>query len=140
MSESLTWIDSGDSGDVALQQRVEKRFADLVARYGLSKHDLDCVRTIDRSVVKDELRVSALQFERLRQLAQLHAVDFRVQGITSHRKFVGPLIVAAKKLLFPMLKVFLKDTLREQRAFNALVVSSLAELYSARDPADRPSK
>ncbi len=47
---------------------------------------------------------------------------------TSHRKYAGPVIVAAKKLIYPILRAFFKDTLHQQRSFNAGSIALMAEL------------
>lgn len=66
--------------------------------------------------------------ERLRLLCQLWEVDIVQTKITSHRAFIGPVIVAIKKALYPLLKFLLKDMVRQQRDFNAATIRYLAEL------------
>lgn len=89
--------------------------------------DVDYILRLNLPVVEGALNVTDRQLEKLRRLCQLADVDLVPARITSHRAYIGPLIVAAKKVLFSILKVLFKDTLRKQRDFNAAVISYLAE-------------
>jgi hypothetical protein len=86
------------------------------------------VAKISPGVMKRSLRVNAQQLESLRRLCQIWDVDVKPLPITSHRKFIGPVIVAVKRLVFPILKLFLRDSLRQQRDFNAQTIALLMEL------------
>ena len=68
------------------------------------------------------------RLDKLRRLCQLWDVDVRVNNISSHRKVIGPFIVIVKKILFPFLKVLLKDFIEQQREFNATTILLLSEI------------
>ena len=74
------------------------------------------------------LKLSKKRLEKLRRLCQLWEVNLKPAEITSHRKVIGPLIVAVKKLVYPILKVLLKETIKQQRDFNAAAVALIADL------------
>ena len=80
--------------------------------------------------VKGVLQVSNDQLEKLRRLCQVWDVDIRPGEITSHRPIIGRVIVAGKKLLFPVIRALLKNYLSQQREFNAAAISLLADLCS----------
>jgi hypothetical protein len=61
-------------------------------------------------------------------LCQIYSVDIKEREISSHRRFVGPCIVAVKKVLFKIVKVLLGPTFKHQRDFNAVTVSLLIDL------------
>ena len=128
MSESNdSWLIVGGSADPLLQQRCEQAVAEKIAAGKYKQGDIDYLRRIDLSPVKGALQISDSQLEKLRRLCQLAEVELVPARISSHRPIVGSLIVAAKKVLFSVLKVLMKDTLRKQRDFNAAVISFLAE-------------
>ena len=122
----MSWLTvcGKNSPDLArtLEERVAARktqgeFADANVRY---------IEKLSFAPVAGRLEVSDETLERLRKLCQLWDVDLKVLGISSHRKIVGPLIVGVKKMLFPVLRIFLKEFIKQQRAFNAEVISFLA--------------
>ena len=53
------------------------------------------------------------------------------QAISSHRPIIGPVIVFAKKMIYPILRNLLRDYTREQKEFNAATLAILAELTQA---------
>jgi hypothetical protein len=134
----MSWIEvpsdapaSGEQLASLMSERVQRHLTEGHYKQG----DIDFVREVSFLPVKGRLEVSDQLLERLRRLCQLWEVDLLApRQLSSHRKFIGPLIVAAKRLCFPILKIFLKDTLRRQRDFNAQVIVTLAEL------AARPGK
>lgn len=76
-----------------------------------------------------EVSISPERLEKLRRLCQLWEVDLKPPStITSHRRFIGPVIVALKRAAYPVLRFFMRETLRKQRDFNAAVVAYLTEL------------
>ncbi|MCB0353122.1 MAG: hypothetical protein KDD64_06335, partial [Bdellovibrionales bacterium] len=75
--------------------------------------------------------VSDEVLEKLRRLCQLWNVRLLPQEkITSHRPLIGPVIVAVKKAIFPIVRYILKDVLHQQRSFNAAAIQLLAEIAS----------
>jgi hypothetical protein len=124
--ESWLNIRGKDAPDIAeaLEQSVNAK----VAAGKFRREDIEYIARIDRQLVKGTLDVSDSRLEKLRRLCQLWEVDLKAGEITSHRRIIGPFIVAFKKLLLPMVRVLFKDTLRQQRDFNAATISLLTEL------------
>ena len=125
---SASWLTvAGSSAPelaAALQAAVERK----ISAGTIKRQDVDYIGRINRELVAGTLRVSDSKLEKLRRLCQLWEVDMKVGPVTSHRKYVGPIIVTFKNLLFPILRVLLKDTFRQQRDFNAAAISLLTEL------------
>ena len=88
------------------------------------------VSHIDLALCKKELRLSDERLEKLRQLCQLWDIDLRHKEITSHRKFIGPFIVFAKRRMYPLFRFFLKDLIHQQQRFNATAIALIADLSS----------
>ena len=67
--------------------------------------------------------------ENLRALAKNWEPELLPPFVSSHRRFVGPLIVFIKKLILPTLAALLRPTFLQQRHWNEQVVlSQLAKL------------
>lgn len=107
--------------------------ARLERRIAAGQVNPDEIRRVEKLTFlpSSRLELSSQALDKLRRLCQLWDVDLRCQTIRSHRPLIGPVIVAVKKLFYPVLRVFLKDTLRQQSDFNAAAVSLLADLAGA---------
>lgn len=131
----MSWITIGEQEVPELEQAIEQRYVKLlenshpVPSQRFTDKDIAYISKLDRSIIQGELLLSDKHLEQLRTLATLYYVDFKQEQISSHRKFVGPVIVKAKQLMFPILRIFLKKFLVDQRAFNAQVLLCLSELY-----------
>ena len=95
------------------------------------------IEKLSLCVADGSLSLSDLQLEKMRRLCQLWDIDIRIGNISSHRKITGPFIVAFKKLLFPLIRVLLKDLIEQQREFNATSIALLADCAS-RSPQKDP--
>lgn len=143
-SKSDSWLKICGAEDKAIENRIAQACADKISQ-GL--YDENRVRYVEKlsfaygSSAFDvkSFKVADAQLEKLRRLCQLWDVDIRVGGISSHRKFIGPFIVAFKKVLFPLIKVLLKDFIEQQREFNATCIALLSEL-SAQSAENKLSK
>jgi hypothetical protein len=101
-----------------------------IKRGAYTQADIAYVARLSRPLIKDKLELSETQLTLLRNVCQNWDPQFRDIGIRSHRPIIGPVIVALKRALFPLVKLFLKDTLRQQREFNASVTALLAQVLS----------
>lgn len=107
-----------------LTQRVKARVIDGAYTWEEVRH----LAQLELRQVRGSLTTSNQRLEMLRQLCQLWDVDIHPREISSHRPVIGPVIVAAKRVLFRLLKVLLRDSIRQQRDFNATVISILTEM------------
>lgn len=114
--------------DSEINQLIQAKAAALLASGKITENNLKYLQQLDLSIVKSDLDISDLLLERLRLNCQLFDVELRPREITSHRKFVGPVIVAVKKLIFPVIKFFLKDFIRQQKDFNASLIATLGQI------------
>ena len=122
--------DSSFSNEIAslVHQKITQRI--------YSENDVKYIKLLEMKLVDGGLNVSEKDLERLRTLCKLWDVELKPAEITSHRPIVGHIIVAIKKALFPIIRVFLRDTFKQQRDFNAASVSMLAELLNKKHKAD----
>lgn len=129
----MTWVyfplDAPSSSDLAedLSSAVDAR----ISNGEFSSQDISNIQDRDLSVIKGTLTLSDEKLEKLRRLCQVWDIDIRPASITSHRKIIGPVIVGIKRALFPIVRFFLKDLIREQRDFNAAAITLLADLSNS---------
>ena len=123
MEERLLHLEPG------FQAKLRERSRLRCEAEGISADDISYIKSIDFSLFKgEEASISSESLDRLRAVCQHWDVTLRPVNFTSHRRFVGPVIITLKRLLFPILSAFFKDTLREQRLYNAQVIRFLAHL------------
>jgi len=126
--EDTAWIKVRQQFDPSLEGLLRKRAEQKVLSGEFTREDVRYIEKLELGLIKNSLNVSDATLEKLRTSCSLWFVDLKDHEISSHRKFIGPVIVGLKKILYPILRVLLKDTLRQQRAFNASVISLLADL------------
>lgn len=124
----MTWVTIPQGDSESLANTVEATIQGRIKAGAFSENDVRNIKNRALELIPKDLDLPPLQLEKLRRLCQLWEVDIRASEITSHRKFIGPIIVSFKKLLFPLIRFVLKDFIREQRDFNAQVISFVAEL------------
>ena len=122
----MSWLSIAGADSPELAAELERRVEEKISAGKFNRDNIKYIEKLDRSVISGDLEVSDQSLERLRRLCELWDVDLKILGISSHRRILGPFIVAAKKMLFPILRAFLKDFIAQQRAFNAEVISYLA--------------
>lgn len=123
---SSSWLEVCGETDSALAEQVASSMEERLREENYTADDLYYLKHLDTRLVKGELALDDAELERLRAMCQLWEVKLVPREITSHRPLIGPLIVALKKLLYPLLGALLKETLKQQQRFNASVISYLA--------------
>jgi hypothetical protein len=113
-----------------LQEEVKSLVAQRIASTKYRREDVEYVKSLDLFPVKDASNLDNEMLERLRRISEVWEVKLGYDPITSHRPIIGPLIVALKRMIFPLVSLALKKPLEQQRRFNAEVVSMLARLAS----------
>lgn len=123
------WLEVLGATAPELEGRVASRVEAHLAAGRYTAENIRYVSSLERPATPGALAVSAEALERLRRLCQVWEVDFKpARTITSHRPVIGPLIVAAKRLAFPVMRFFMRETLRQQREFNVAVIEAVTEL------------
>lgn len=133
MSDQRLGIEICGTRDQELDGKLASRLAARIASGDLSPATIRNVEQASFRAVPAGFELEEDAVERLRRLCQLWDVRIRPHDISSHRKLFGPLIVMAKKVLFKVLQLLLKDTLHQQRSFNAEVIRALAEMSTKTD-------
>ena len=123
----MSWITVCGQPAEALEKTVHDAIQQKLASGEIPADQVKYIQQVRLHSFTD-LAVSALTLERLRRLAQTWEVRLIPQEITSHRAILGPIIVAAKRAMFPVLQYFFKTFIQQQRSFNAGVVELLTEL------------
>jgi len=89
-------------------------------------NEIEEVSNRSERLFRDNFEISKEQTELFRVLASHAHVKLHPRNITSHRKYIGPIIVGLKKVLFKLVGVILKDTFNTQEMFNRYTIKTLA--------------
>ena len=133
-SENAAWLVWQGSEQQQLSAELDNLVEQKIKSGLYHQDELGRIRKLSLALSDGSLDVSEETLEKLRRLCQLWDIDLRPFGVSSHRKIIGPLIVFAKKLVTPILRIFLKDMIRQQRDFNAAAIALLAELSNRKPP------
>ena len=129
---NFAWITVCGNREPELSGEVESRVLQRIEKKEFTSDNVYYVSKVDLRPVKGQLDISDSELEKLRAMCSLWSIELRPAAITSHRKLIGPLIVAAKRLIFPIVRVFMRDALRQQSSFNAATIALMAELATAK--------
>lgn len=113
-----------------LEAEVKKKVSERIEAGKYRREDVEYVKNLDLFPIKDASNLDSEMLERLRRISEVWEVRLGYDEITSHRPVLGPIIVAIKKIIFPLVSLVLKKPIEQQRRFNAEVVSLLAKLAS----------
>lgn len=131
-----TWLTVCGVSSPELAEQLSQRVAGKIAAGEFTADFVKVVGKMEPGVLKSSLQASESELEALRRLCQIWDVDLKQPRITSHRPIIGPLIVGLKRILFPILRMFMRDTLRQQRDFNAQTIALLMQLCQGRQKSD----
>jgi len=127
-STSHSWITVAGEVNHDVRETTARRVADLRAAGKFSEVDERHIAQLSFAITRDGFAATPERLELLRRLCQLYSADVRPQAPTSHRKIIGPFIVLGKRMLQPVINAVFGPALRNQREFNANVVSLLTDL------------
>lgn len=127
-----SWITFTGVDCQSLAEELTLRKDQRIGKGVFNQQDVLNIRNRPLDFLSKNLELSPERLEMMRRLCQLWDVDVRPAMITSHRKIIGPIVVRMKKLLFPLVRFFLKDLIREQRAFNAAVITIISDICNER--------
>jgi hypothetical protein len=133
---STDWLDVLGKRDLALAGDLQGRMRRRMEAGEFTIHDLRFVRILQLNLFRGRVELSHDNFEMLRRLCLSWNIGLRPLEIKSHRKYIGPIIVACKKAFFRVLQVLLKDLILQQRAFNANAITLLARLSAEQQASD----
>lgn len=132
MSQAQSWITLCGEPAPLISADLEARVQARLQSKEFRQDELDYVRTATYLPIAGDLQVTENELNVLRRLCQSWDIELRPLTITSHRPIIGPVIVAVKKILFPLVQVFLKDLIRQQRDFNSSAIALMGALVSER--------
>ena len=92
------------------------------------------VEDLSKTLFPPNFVISEEHRERFRTLCAFSQTRLRpAREITSHRRFIGPVIVLVKRLSWPFIELHLRDTFRSLAEFNARSVEQLAALIVSQE-------
>lgn len=87
------------------------------------------ISQLDRRLFPDGFEISDDVSTRFRALAALSRCELRPpREIRSHRRFIGPLIVRAKRLLYPLVALQFKESFKALQELNSWSIANQAAL------------
>ena len=89
-------------------------------------NEIEAVSSCLERLFPPDFAISKELTETFRLLAKYTRVDLRPRNLSSHRKYIGPVIVMCKQMLFKIVGVIMKDTLNGQEIFNRHLLKALA--------------
>lgn len=117
------------SGLEDLSDRVESAASARRASAAVSEQEISHVAGLDRRLFPDGFELDHPNSEMYRRLAILSQSELRPVQITSHRRYIGKLIVFAKRCTWPLLKVHLEKRFRSLDEFSRTTVYQLARQH-----------
>ncbi len=121
-------LGTGDPLVERLNERLELlRSERKENRPTLSETEIDDIRNLDHRLFPRDFELGKKDTEELRAICSLSQTGLRqVRKISSHRPLIGPAIVFAKRILWRIVQVLLKETFDGTQEFNARLVKSHA--------------
>jgi len=133
-----TWLEIAGEGASAVAEQLADQVNKLRVKGAMPADEQSRVAKLSTALTSDSFVVSPERLELLRGLCQIYSAGIRAEKISSHRKFLGPVIVKIKQVLFRVISVLLGPTFSFQRDFNAGVIRLLGSLCNeASDPPRR---
>ena len=133
MTPDRTFVISAPTPDLgALNDSIESA---VRARVNASEEytwaETKDIAAMNRKLFPDGFEVDSEPLERLRVLARLYRCEIQPpHSIKSHRKIVGPLIVAAKRMLWPIINLHMEPCLDQLQEFHShLLYSHAMEIH-----------
>lgn len=120
------WLRVGGQPDEHLEARVRERLSRAIADRAIRRENLEYLSQYRVPLLERTAEFSDSHLELFRKLTVSWDLSVTQRTITSHRRFVGRLIVLAKRCVFPLVRAALKEELTRQREFNGAVVEFLA--------------
>jgi len=127
-SRSHQWLQIDGVDCQGLQSTLSQRIGALVSQGDMPANEQERVAGLSTAIAKGAFVVSPERLELLRGLCHLYSAGIRSEKITSHRRFVGPVIVFVKRAFFRVLSALLGPSFQYQRDFNAGVIRLLGDL------------
>ncbi|MFN8392676.1 MAG: hypothetical protein U0136_20460 [Bdellovibrionota bacterium] len=116
-----------------LSQDVEKRAlaalqTRLAAGNDLTAEEVEKLSKLSKSLFPHDFSISEETQETFRVLCSFSRCELKPsRSITSHRRFIGPLIVFFKRLSWPLIRFHLKEPFESMQYFNSRLIESHAK-------------
>jgi hypothetical protein len=111
-----------------LKERLERR---LSKSSDYSAKEIQEIDELNPYLFPANFRLEKADAAAIRSICTLSQTELKpARSITSHRKLIGPIIVAIKKATWPMIKFHLTDSFKGIGQFNSWAVHTICKLLS----------
>jgi hypothetical protein len=115
-------IDAREEVEKSVSKRVQKRFGEHY-----TAGEIDHISNLDSSMFPPGFELDETTSNTFRSLARLSHCALKPAHLRSHRKIIGPIIVAIKKLIWKLVKVHLEPAFDGLQEFCSWMVYSQAK-------------
>ena len=123
-----SWLRIGGVEDPAFAEGLSASVRAWAESGAMPANEPERVAAVSTAIAQGSFSTSRERLELLRELCHIYSLGIQSEKITSHRPVIGPVIVAAKTVLFRIVSTLLGPTFRFQRDFNARVIRLLGDL------------
>lgn len=122
------WFSIGGQPAPDVAKRIQNAVRNDISAGVMPADEEARVAAFSTSLSHGTFSASPERINLLRSLCQLYGRGVQAQTIKSHRRVIGPFIVAVKKIMQRLLLALLGPSFAFQREFNAHVIRLLADL------------
>jgi hypothetical protein len=117
--------------DSALSEQIKVLLESRInSHLSYTVDEINEIESLEKRLFPQDFCLDVETTKRFRALCALSKHELKSSmSITSHRKFIGPIIVAAKKLLWPLIRIHLKNNFDNLEEFSARTVETLAQQH-----------
>lgn len=127
------WLKFGEYPTDTLEKELKTATDSRIERGDFAHRDIEYIRHLHLRFLDRENDIDDALLEKIRHLCRVWDLRIGAMNVTSHRKYLGPFIVAAKKLVIPLVRLALADVIKQQREFNGVAISVLSELSARKN-------
>jgi len=122
------WFSVAGKHDESLAAALNSQLERWKQEGAMPPNEPERVGSLSTAIAKGDFTTSSKRLELLRELCHIYSAGIRAEKIASHRRIIGPCIVAIKRVLFRAVSTLLGPSFERQRDFNAGVIRLLGDL------------
>ena len=116
----------GGVEDTVIEERISSRLRNAISNGNIKEWDLEYLSRYRLRLLEQSSSLSDRQLELTRRLTIYWDIQNIKVNLSSHRRFVGWVIVLMKRFIYPIIRAALKEEISKQREFNGALIELLA--------------
>jgi len=127
-----SWLSAPEGLAQELEQRISQQAEKRRSSGAWSEAEERQVREMSLLFSREDFAASPQRLELLRALCRTFNVELKTDVQPSHRKVIGPIIVAVKRAILPFISALIGPSMLRQSEFNATDLKLLGELCNGK--------